>query len=73
MNNLEFLQKCPVDFPRVFVQHGWRGIERIFGARTGVNVRWLNEFGADRLKALRKRYMRGDLSALDEVVSQRPI
>lgn len=67
MSNIDLIRKMPLDFPRVFVEHGWRGIERIFGARTGINVRWINEYGGDRLRALRRRYMKGDESALGEV------
>jgi hypothetical protein len=59
--------KRPMDFEAVFIQQGWRGVERIFGARTTVNLRWMDECGRDRLKVLRRRYMRGDSSALEEV------
>lgn len=58
----------PHDFGPVFVQMGWRGVERIFGARTSVNKRWLVAAGEARLKQLRLRYRRGDLAALDEVM-----
>lgn len=58
---------APSDFPAVFVKHGWRGIERFFGARTTVNLRWLDECGREHLQSLRRRYMKGDLSALEEV------
>lgn len=60
----------PHDFDRVFVQHGWRGVENFFGARTPVNCRWLKEAGETRLRALRKRYRDGDITALEEVVGR---
>lgn len=63
-----FHPDCPPDFGFVFVKYGWRGVEHFFGARTPVNVRWLNECGRDRIKPLRRRYMRGDVSALEEVL-----
>lgn len=62
-------EAAPHDFPVVFVQHGWRGIERFFGARTTVNKRWLEECNRERLAALRLRYRRGDHSVLAEVVA----
>jgi len=58
---------APSDFPFVFVKHGWRGVERFFGARTERNLRWFRECGRDRLNDLRRRYMRGELAVLDEV------
>lgn len=62
-------ETAPRDFPAVFVQHGWRGIERFFGARTAVNKRWLEECDRERLAALRIRYRRGDHSVLSEVMT----
>lgn len=55
----------PADFDAVFVQQGWRGIERIFGARTPINKRWVDQ-GGERLKELRLRYRKGDAGALEE-------
>jgi hypothetical protein len=60
----------PTAFRAVFVEHGWRGIEHYFGARTAVNKRWMSEGGPEaeaELKALRLRYRRGDVSALEQV------
>lgn len=59
--------KRPADFDTVFIRYGWRGLERYFGSRTTVNLRWLDEAGREQITALRRRYMRGDLSALDEL------
>ena len=56
----------PRDFETVFVQYGWRGIERLFGARTSINVRWIEESGREDLLALRRRYRKGDAMALQE-------
>ena len=60
-------EPAPERLPFVFVKFGWRGVERYFGARSERNLRWLNECGRERLDALRRRYMRGDLAALEEV------
>lgn len=57
----------PRDFEVVFVRFGWRGIEHIFGARTSVNKRWIEQSGRDRLRTLRMRFRKGDVSALEEV------
>ena len=59
-------EPAPEGFPARFVKDGWRGIERYYGARTDINLRWLNECGRERLEALRRRYRKGDLSALEE-------
>lgn len=60
-------EPAPEGFAARFVKDGWRGIERYYGARTARNHRWLNECGKERLKELRRRYLKGDLAALDEV------
>ncbi|WP_257541064.1 hypothetical protein [Sphingobium sp. CFD-1] len=39
----------------------------MFGKRTSVNYRWLSRADREHLEALRLRYMKGDLSALEEV------
>jgi len=62
-------EPAPEGFAARFIRDGWRGIERFYGARTDVSTRWVEESGGDRLKELRKRYLRGDLSVLDEVGS----
>lgn len=64
--NVKPFEPAPEGFAARFVKDGWRGIERYYGGRTERNLRWLKECGRERLDALRKRYMGGDLSALDE-------
>lgn len=56
--------KRPHDFERVFILHGWRGIEHIFGARTAVNKRWIAECGGvDALQMRRRLYKQATASA----------
>ena len=57
----------PEGFAVRFVKGGWRAIEHYYGPNNEVRNRWMKELGKDRLIALRQRYLRGDLSALDEV------
>lgn len=64
-------EPAPERFPDVFVKYGWRGVERYFGGRSERNLRWLKQCGRQRLEALRRRYMRGDLVALEE--ARRPL
>lgn len=61
------IEPVPHDFAEQFVIGGWRRVENVFGMRTAVVLRWLDECGRARLDGLRARYRRGDLSALDEV------
>ena len=51
------LKPMPVDFEEVFIRTGWRGIEEAYGARTGVNKRWVREAGEDELKRKRKSFL----------------
>lgn len=60
-------EPAPEGFALRFVKDGWRGIERYYGMRNDISPRWVHECGGTRLKALRERYMRGDVAALDEV------
>jgi len=60
-------EPAPEGFASRFVKDGWRGIERYYGARTDIMLRWLNECDKERLRTLRRRYMRGDVTALEEV------
>ena len=60
-------EPAPEGFAVRFVKDGWRGVERYYGGRTERNLRWLKECGRDHLQSLRRRYMKGDLSALEEV------
>lgn len=62
-------EPAPEGFAARFVKDGWRGVERFYGARTDRNTRWVQECGGDRLQELRRRYMRGDLAALEEVAT----
>ena len=61
------IEPVPPRFEEEFVRGGWRRVENIFNMRTTVVLRWLDQCDRVRLKALRDRYRRGDLSALDEV------
>jgi hypothetical protein len=60
---------APEGFAYRFVKDGWRGIERYYGPNNDVRNRWMAECGKARLIALRNRYRRGDLAALEEVVA----
>lgn len=59
----------PPEFDEMFVKGGWRHVEHLTGARTDLLLKWLAQRGADRLRDLRRRYLRGDVAALREVQS----
>ena len=47
-------EPLPPNFVANFLEGGWRKIERMYGARTDVNVKWLHMAGGDELIARRK-------------------
>jgi hypothetical protein len=62
---------APADFRQVFVQHGWRGIERYFGARTDVVMRWIEECGGiDALQAERRAFRKAQFDQAKLSVEQ---
>lgn len=61
------LPPVPPEFGAVFVEKGWRGIERMYGARTDLLVKWREMAGGARLDELRREYLRGDVSAVGRV------
>lgn len=63
----KILPPPPPEFCAVFVEKGWRGLERMYGARDDRLVKWLELSGRDRLNGLRRRYLGGDRAALAEV------
>lgn len=60
-------EPAPEGFAARFVKDGWRGIERYYNPNNEVRNRWMAECGKERLIALRSRYRKGDLTALEEV------
>lgn len=54
----------PDDFRAVFIAHGWRGIERHFGARTSLMMEWINQCGGiEVLQAERRAYRQARMEA----------
>lgn len=54
----------PDDFRDVFIRHGWRGIERHFGARTSLMMDWVNQCGGiEVLQAERRAYRSAQFEA----------
>lgn len=50
-------QSCPADFADCFISHGWRGVERFFGARTSVLLKWIEICGGEELHARRRDHL----------------
>lgn len=59
-------KRVPPEFAQVFVRGGWRLMERLYGARTDANVKWLEVAGAARLRQLRKAWLHGEAAALKQ-------
>lgn len=64
--NKDLLHKRPPDFETVFLVEGWRGIERVFGARSTVNVRWLEECGGIAAMQAKRMAHRRHLTTLHD-------
>lgn len=47
---------APPGFAETFIRWGWRGVETVFGSRTGCNKRWVQECGGCLLVAERRLY-----------------
>lgn len=56
---LRHVPPVPEGFARRFVSGGWREVERIYGARTDLLIKWIEMSGGDELHALRRAHMRG--------------
>lgn len=57
----------PPEFPEMFVKGGWRMAEHLTGARTDLLLKWMEQAGPERLRTLRREYVRGDKTALERV------
>jgi hypothetical protein len=54
----------PEGFRQRFVEDGWRGIERYYGARTDLMMKWIDECGGiETLQVERKEHRRAQADA----------
>ncbi len=56
---LRHIPPCPPEFAEQFVEGGWRRVERIYGARTDLLLKWIETSGGDALYAARREHKRG--------------
>jgi len=49
---------CPPLFAETFVKGGWRLVERQYGARTDLLLKWIEMSGGDELYARRMEHRR---------------
>jgi hypothetical protein len=64
---------CPAGFRQRFITDGWRGIERYYGARTDVMMRWLDECGGvERMQAERRAYLSAQREAAQTAIARPP-
>lgn len=47
----------PPGFADRFISDGWRGVERIYGARTSLLLKWIEMCGGPELHARRRQHM----------------
>jgi hypothetical protein len=48
----------PIGFADRFTREGWRGVERIYGARTDLLLKWIEMSGGEALYERRRQQMR---------------
>jgi hypothetical protein len=48
----------PPEFPAEFIAGGWRRVERLYGARTDLLLKWVQLSGGQSLYAARAAHMR---------------
>jgi hypothetical protein len=53
------IEPVPPEFRAVFLDGGWRKIERVYGARTSLLNKWLVMCGFEEVKAERRVAKRG--------------
>lgn len=55
---LRHVPPVPPGFADSFVLGGWRQVERLYGARTDLLLKWIELSGGERLLAERRQHMR---------------
>lgn len=59
MSICRIIPPCPPEFSDEFVRGGWRRVERIYGPRTDLLLKWIEQSGGDALYAKRREAKRG--------------
>lgn len=49
---------CPPEFAEIFIRGGWRDVERHYGARTDLLLKWIEMSGGEKLYRKRREFMR---------------
>lgn len=55
---LRHVPPVPPEFAARFVSGGWREVERIYGARTDLLLKWIAMSGGEDLHRLRREHLR---------------
>lgn len=55
---LRHVPPVPPGFADRFLADGWRGVERVYGARTDLLIKWIEMSGGDTLHEQRRQHMR---------------
>lgn len=73
MKQSKNLEPPPPGFRERFIADGWRGIERYYGARTNVTLRWIEECGGlEQLKRERREHYKQKALEVRRSVARRP-
>lgn len=54
----QLIPPVPPNFAKVFIDDGWRGVERHYGARTALLLKWIEECGGEDLHQKRRENLR---------------
>ena len=55
---LRHVPACPPEFAARFISGGWREVERIYGARTDLLLKWIAMSGGEDLHRRRREHMK---------------
>lgn len=67
---LRHIPAVPEGFSRRFIAGGWREVERIYGARTDLLLKWIEMSGGEDLHAQRRAHMRTRSAGGNRVAGQ---
>lgn len=61
----QIIPPVPMHFETTYITGGWRAVERQYGARTDIHLKWFEMSGGDALHEKRREYLRGSRTVLN--------
>lgn len=71
MTPLRHVPPVPPGFVSRFLADGWRGVERVYGCRTDLLLKWIELSGGEDLYAQRRAHMRDRSAGGNPAAGQR--